>query len=194
MCIFKACLLGHIVEQNSHWAPPEAVCLASIWYPTVDWYLDWKSQCAQPQSMASSLIMEVLITWFRAAEEYWNYSKSKVFSVTLDWRCDQAHSDCITTEDWRYKSEQERKIIKDLFVISMNMHYQSRFTWTCNITKVTQVLWAHNVFTLNVSLQVAPSGWFVITKSTLPAPIPLSVQIFEEQNTSKNSLYCLCLR
>lgn len=37
-------------------------------------------------------------------------------------------------------------------MISVNMHYQSGFTWTLYITEITGKLGASNMFTLNVAL------------------------------------------
>ena len=66
-----------------------------------------------------------------------NLDKKLRIDLNQVWNCNQAHSKCI------------------------------RFAWTCNITRVTQVLWAHGVFALNVSLyghiDYTPSSHFSLS-------------------------------
>ena len=86
-------------------------------------------------------------------------------------------------------------------MISVIMHHQSWFTGTFNITKITQIFLTQHMFAVNVSLYVAQSDRFVITKITLPASKIFTVQIFIEKNLVKRDranfsflMVHLCLR
>ena len=68
-------------------------------------------------------------------------------------------------------------------MVSVMMHHQSWFTGTFHITKMTIIFLAQNMFAVNVSLNVAQSDKFVITKITLPASKIFTVQIFREKKS-----------
>ena len=70
-------------------------------------------------------------------------------------------------------------------MISVIVHHQSWFTGTFNVTKITKIFLTQHMFTVYVTLYVAQSDRFVITKITLPASKIFTVQIFIEKNLVK---------
>ena len=96
--------------------------------------------------MPSSLIMEFLITWFSAAEEYVS-------------ECDGADLDRGIINKLPSSNEtklESRRIIFYFltFMLTMNVHRESRFTWTFYKTNLAHILSAFHVFTLNVPFSV----------------------------------------
>ena len=99
--------------------------------------------------MPSSLIMEFLITWFSAAEEY----VSECDGADLD-RGDNQFTQKLPSSN-ETKLENHRIIFYFLtFMLTMNVHRESRFTWTFYKTNLAHILSAFHVFTLNMPFSV----------------------------------------